>query len=65
VTGAPRENCTVVGPLCTPLDVLGDRMELGQADVGDFIVVLQSGAYGYTASPHRFLGHPPPLQVLV
>jgi diaminopimelate decarboxylase len=40
-------------------------MDLGTAEVGDLMVVLQSGAYGYTASPHLFLGHPPPIQVLV
>jgi diaminopimelate decarboxylase len=28
-------------------------------------VVLQSGAYGLSASPTRFLGHPPPREVLV
>ncbi|MCB1801315.1 MAG: pyridoxal-dependent decarboxylase, exosortase A system-associated [Gammaproteobacteria bacterium] len=60
-----REVASVVGPLCTPLDILADRMELGPADVGDLIVVLQSGAYGYTASPHLFLGHPAPAQILV
>jgi len=60
-----RETVSVVGPLCTPLDILGDKMELGQADVGDLMVVLQSGAYGYTASPHLFLGHPAPKQILV
>lgn len=65
VNEAPRELVNVVGPLCTPLDLLADRMELGQADVGDLIVVLQSGAYGYTASPHLFLGHPQPQQILV
>jgi diaminopimelate decarboxylase len=65
VHGQPRETVSVVGPLCTPLDILGDRMELGAADVGDLVVVLQSGAYGYSASPHHFLGHPAPLQVLV
>jgi diaminopimelate decarboxylase len=56
---------SVVGPLCTPLDVLGDKMELGQAEVGDLIVVLQSGAYGLSASPTAFLGHPAPAEVLV
>lgn len=61
----PREQVDVVGPLCTPLDVLGDRVEIGTADVGDLLVVLQSGAYGFTASPHRFLGHPPPVELLV
>ena len=65
VNHEPRETVSVVGPLCTPLDVLADRMELGQADVGDLVCVLQSGAYGFTASPHLFLGHPAPLQRLV
>lgn len=65
VRGQPREIASVVGPLCTPLDVLGDRMELAEARVGDLIAVLQSGAYGLTASPTAFLSHPPALQVLV
>lgn len=56
---------SAVGPLCTPLDVLGDRMALGHAREGDLIAVLQSGAYGLTASPTAFLGHPAPLEVLV
>jgi diaminopimelate decarboxylase len=61
----PREIVSVVGPLCTPLDILGEKVEIGAADVGDLVVVLQSGAYGYSASPHRFLGHPAPQQILV
>jgi diaminopimelate decarboxylase len=65
VAHGPRESVSVVGPLCTPLDILADKMELGTAEVGDLIVVLQSGAYGYTASPHLFLSHPAPVQVLV
>ena len=56
---------SAVGPLCTPLDLLGDKMSLGHAVEGDLIVVLQSGAYGLTASPTAFLGHPAPLEVLV
>ena len=62
---APREVQTVVGPLCTPLDLLADRMALPRADVGDLVVVFQSGAYGASASPARFLGHPPVTEVLV
>ena len=65
VAQGPRESVSVVGPLCTPLDILADKMEIGTAGVGDLLVVLQSGAYGYTASPHLFLSHPPPAQVLV
>ena len=62
---AEREVVTVVGPLCTPLDLLGDRVELPAAQVGDLVVVFQSGAYGATASPQAFLGHPGCLEVLV
>lgn len=56
---------SVVGPLCTPLDLLADRMPLADAEPGDLIVVFQSGAYGFTASPQAFLGHPACLEVLV
>jgi diaminopimelate decarboxylase len=59
------EIASVVGPLCTPLDLLGDKMELPVAVVGDLAVVFQSGAYGLTASPTAFLSHPAPLEVLV
>lgn len=65
VVGAEREVVTVVGPLCTPLDLLADRMELAKADIGDLIVVFQSGAYGLTASPAAFLSHPACMEVMV
>jgi diaminopimelate decarboxylase len=60
-----REMVSVVGPLCTPLDLLADRMEMSKAETGDLIVVFQSGAYGLTASPTAFLSHPAPVEVLV
>ena len=60
-----REVASAVGPLCTPLDLLADRMDLPQADVGDLVVVFQSGAYGASASPQPFLGHPAVVEVLV
>ena len=60
-----REPASVVGPLCTPLDLLADRMDLPVAQVGDLAVVFQSGAYGASASPQAFLGHPPCVEVLV
>jgi diaminopimelate decarboxylase len=65
VGGNVRETVSVVGPLCTPLDLLADQMEMSYAEAGDLIVVFQSGAYGLTASPTAFLGHPPPAEVLV
>jgi len=60
-----RESATVVGPLCTPLDILADRMTLAAAQPGDLIVVFQSGAYGATASPQRFLSHPAVSEALI
>jgi diaminopimelate decarboxylase len=60
-----REVASVVGPLCTPLDLLADRMDLPESVVGDLVVVYQSGAYGASASPQAFLGHPPCVEVLV
>ena len=60
-----RETASVVGPLCTPLDLLADRMELATAEPGDLVVIFQSGAYGASASPQGFLGHPPVVEVLV
>ncbi len=57
------EIASVTGPLCTPLDLLADRMELPRCDIGDLIVVLQSGAYGLTASPTAFLSHPAPAEI--
>jgi len=65
VVGGKREIASVVGPLCTPLDLLAESMELAEAEVGDFVVVFQSGAYGLTASPTAFLSHPAPAEVLV
>lgn len=60
-----REHASVVGPLCTPLDLLADQMDLPVARIGDLAVVFQSGAYGATASPQAFLGHPACAEVLV
>ncbi len=56
----------IVGPLCTPLDIVADRIAVPAAlSVGDLVVVMQSGAYGYSASPHLFLSHPLPREILV
>ena len=65
VRGVEREVVSVVGPLCTPLDVLADQLPMAKAAAGDLVVVLQSGAYGLTASPIAFLSHPQPTEILV
>jgi diaminopimelate decarboxylase len=65
IGASPTESASVVGPLCTPLDLLADRMELAVADVDDLVAVFQSGAYGLTASPLGFLSHPAAVELLV
>ncbi len=59
------ENVNIVGPLCTPLDILANKMDLPIAEIGDFVVIHQSGAYGYSASPHQFLSQPGCVERLV
>lgn len=59
------EAVSVVGVLCTPLDLLGDNVRLPRAEIGDLVAVFQAGAYGLTASPLEFLSHPRPVEMLV
>lgn len=54
---------TLVGPLCTPLDVLARDTRLVQPAVGDTLVIPNVGAYGLTASLIGFLGRPAPVEV--
>lgn len=61
----PVEKSNVVGPLCTPLDILAKNFPLPKAEIGDLFVVYQSGAYGFSASPKDFLNHQHPIEMLV
>ena len=59
------ENVIIVGPLCTPLDIVANKVTLPSLEVGDLVVVYQSGAYGACASPQQFLGHPSVAEILL
>lgn len=59
------EEASIVGCLCTPLDRLADRVMLPRADVGDLVAIFMAGAYGATASPAGFLGHPPAAEIVL
>ena len=65
LNSADCQSVDIVGPLCTPLDIVAANLALPKAAIGDYVVVLQSGAYGFSASPLGFLGHPPPVEKLV
>lgn len=60
----PLETVSVVGCLCTPLDRLGDKVALPRGEPGDVVALFMAGAYGPTASPVAFLGHPAPAELL-
>lgn len=60
----PTETVSVVGPLCTPLDRLADRVALPHAEPGDVVAVFLAGAYGASASPAAFLGHGPAAEIV-
>ncbi len=61
----PEEEATIVGCLCTPLDLLADEAMLPRAEVGDLVAILCAGAYGLTASPTAFLSQPMAREMLV
>ncbi|WP_288936278.1 pyridoxal-dependent decarboxylase, exosortase A system-associated [uncultured Sphingomonas sp.] len=61
---AAEATVSVVGPLCTPLDRLGDRVALPRTAVGDLVAIFLAGAYGASASPAAFLGHPPATELV-
>ena len=62
---ATEEVVSVVGCLCTPIDRLGEQVALPRAEVGDLVAIFLAGAYGATASPQAFLGHPAPRELLL
>lgn len=64
-TASGERDQTVVGRLCTPLDILANKVALPEIRVGDLVAVFCAGAYGASASPASFLGHGPAREVLI
>ena len=62
---AVEEEASIVGCLCTPLDILANKGGFPRAEVGDIVAVFCAGAYGATASPAQFLGQGPAREMLV
>lgn len=60
-----EEEASVVGCLCTPLDLLADEAMLPRAGVGDLIAIFCAGAYGLSASPTDFLSQSEAKEILV
>ncbi|WP_433272775.1 AMP-binding protein [Actinosynnema sp. CS-041913] len=63
--GAAVEPATVVGPLCTPADVLARQTTTSALSRGDLVQVPNVGAYGLTASLVGFLSRPIAAEVVL
>ncbi|MGE6348609.1 diaminopimelate decarboxylase [Bacillus mycoides] len=61
----PNTEYYISGPLCTPNDLIAKKISLPKSQPGDYIGILNAGAYGLTASPVLFLSHHLPTEVLV
>jgi len=59
------EKYNLVGPLCTTIDILASDITLPKVRTGDVLAVSNSGAYGITASPTRFISHPEPVEMII
>ncbi|PSK81157.1 diaminopimelate decarboxylase [Murinocardiopsis flavida] len=62
---AHSENITLVGPLCTPGDILGRSVDVHELRPDDVVAIPNAGAYGMTASLTLFLGRPMPTEITV
>ncbi len=60
-----NEVVDICGPLCTKDDVLAKKIQIESAEVGDLVVIAQSGAYGKSAAPCNFLSHPQPPEYFI
>jgi diaminopimelate decarboxylase len=56
--------CEIVGPICESTDVIGAERMLPPPDVGDLMVIRDTGAYGF-AMASNYLRRPFPAEVLV
>ncbi|HMM19954.1 MAG TPA: hypothetical protein PKA10_04370 [Selenomonadales bacterium] len=61
--GEPAEPVTIVGNLCTSMDVMARDAYMPNPQVGDIVCFGNAGAYGYSLSPSDFAGHPRPREI--
>jgi diaminopimelate decarboxylase len=56
----------VSGPLCTPIDITSEKIQVPEdIAIDDLVGIFNAGAYGFSMSPQLFLSHPSPAEVLV
>jgi diaminopimelate decarboxylase len=60
-----QTDAILVGPLCTPLDILSRSARVSEPAPGEVLAIPNVGAYGLTASLVAFLGRPLPVEVVL
>ena len=60
-----KEKVDVSGPLCLSADKLAWDVYIEEANIGDIVVFLQSGAYCYGEGLHEFLSHLYPNEFII
>ena len=60
-----QEKVSVVGNLCTALDVIAENITINKAEIGDLIEITNAGSYAYSLSPLAFASQDPPGQYLI
>lgn len=63
--GDEKEQITIAGSLCTPLDQYYDGIEMEPLQIGDLIIFENAGAYGYSMSMLDFISYRKPAQLLI
>lgn len=63
--GQPLELVSVVGNLCTSMDMLAKDIYLPTPQLGDIVCINNAGAYSYTLSPYDFASHPRPQEIYI
>lgn len=60
-----KEKVDIEGPLCMTEDKISWDEYIERANIGDIVVLTQSGAYCYSASTLWFLSHPLPAELII
>ncbi|WP_371373773.1 hypothetical protein [Sporomusa aerivorans] len=63
--GKALELVSVVGNLCTSMDLLAKDVYLPNPRIGDIVCINNAGAYSFTLSPYDFASHPRPREIYI
>lgn len=60
-----KETVTLMGNLCTAMDVIAKDIELPKLEIGDIIIMNNAGSYSYVLTPLQFASLDRPKEIFV